>query len=397
MEKKVIFFIKPWYNDFLIEMEERMKRSYYLYSTWYFLMYFALGSFFPLFSQLLSSFKLEGSTLGIIFSIGSFATIISQPFWGFVNDKMKKPKKLISFLLISSSIAIFCFFFTKGAFVVSLVYLIFMFFNSGTGSISDSSVLSSGIPFGKVRLWGSIGYAIGVQFAGLVSEKLGIKSILIIYIVFMILTVLIMKTINFNKAEVKKIQLSDIKELVHNKKYLLAALGCFLVGGSVTGNNNYFGLLYKELGGSIAGIGLAFLLFAGSEAPFMMFFQKVSRKINLVHGLIFVSGISAIRWILYSYTSNPNVLLWSFLLQGISVGGYLVFTTLYIAEVTEEKVRTTALSLFGALSMGLGGMVLQYFSGKIMAGFGISKVYVFFAIANIIAVGIFMRLNSKKI
>ena len=106
-----------------------MKKSYYMYSSWYFLMYFALGGFFPLFSQLLTSFKLEGSILGIIFSVGSFATIISQPFWGFVNDKLKKPKQVVSFLLISSSIMIFCFFFTRGASVVGLVYLIFMFFN----------------------------------------------------------------------------------------------------------------------------------------------------------------------------------------------------------------------------------------------------------------------------
>ena len=42
-----------------------MKKSYYMYSSWYFLMYFALGGFFPLFSQLLTSFKLEGSILGI--------------------------------------------------------------------------------------------------------------------------------------------------------------------------------------------------------------------------------------------------------------------------------------------------------------------------------------------
>lgn len=374
-----------------------MKKNYYLYSAWYFLMFFALGSFFPLFSQLLSSFKLQGSTMGIIFSIGSFATITSQPFWGFINDKLKKPKKLITFLLLSSAVAIFCFFFTKGTYIIAAVYLVFMFFNSGIGSISDSSVLASGIPFGKIRLWGSIGYAVGVQVAGLISEKAGIKSILLIYIIFMIFTVLVMNSIKFNRVEVNKINFHDLKALFHNKKYILAALGCFLVGGSVTGNNNYFGLLYKELGGSIAGIGLAFLLFAGSEAPFMVLFQKISKKIQLTHGLIFVSIISVIRWFIYSNTVNPKVLLWTFFLQGLSVGGYLVITTLYVAEITEEKVRTTALSLFGALSMGLGGMILQVISGKIMASFGISKVYLFFTIANILAVLLFVKLSGEKV
>jgi len=128
----------------------------------------------------------------------------------------------------------------------------------------------------------------------------------------------------------------------------------------------------------------------------MIIFQKISKKLNLVHGLVFVSIVSAIRWIIYGFTTNPQVLLWTFVFQGISVGGYLVFTTLYIAEITEEKVRTTALSLFGALSMGLGGMVIQGLSGKIMGEFGISKVYLFFFMANALAVVVYMRLLKKN-
>ncbi len=372
-----------------------MKKSYYMYSSWYFLMYFALGGFFPLFSQLLTSFKLEGSILGIIFSVGSFATIISQPFWGFVNDKLKKPKQVVSFLLISSSIMIFCFFFTRGASVVGLVYLIFMFFNSGISSVTDSAVLASGIPFGKIRLWGSIGYAVGVQISGLISQRLGINSILGVYIIFMIFAMLIMEKIRFKETDTHKIRVQDFKDLFSNKKYILLSLGCFLVGGSIIGNNNYFGLLYTKLGGSIAGIGLAFLLFAGSEAPFMAIYQKISGRINLIYGLIIVSVFSALRWFIYSLHVSPKILLLTFVLQGISVGGYLVLTTLYVAKITDEKVRTTALSLFGALSMGLGGMVLQFVAGKIMSIFGISHVYTFFFGMNIFAIYIFTRLLNK--
>lgn len=373
-----------------------MKKVYYLFVVWYFLMYFALGSFFPLFSQLLSSYGLKGSAMGVIFSIGSFATIFSSPFWGFVNDKLKNPKKLISFLLLSSSITILAFFFSKSVFAIGLVYLLFMFFNSGIGSISDSSVLSGEIPFGKIRLWGSIGFAVGVQISGLISEKLGIKSIISIYIIFMVLTVLTIKKIEFKNISTHTIKLRDFKELLRNKKYMVAALACFLLGSTITGNNNYFGLLYKNLGGSVAGIGLAFLLFAGSEAPFMAIFQKFSKKINLVHGFMAVGAVSAFRWFIYSISSNPKILLWSFVLQGISVGGYLVFVTLYVAQITDIKHRTTALSLFGALSMGLGGMVTQYIAGKVMGAFGISHVYTFFAVISILAIVVFKNLLSPK-
>ena len=113
-----------------------------------------------------------------------------------------------------------------------------MFFNSGISSIADSAVLASGIPFGKIRLWGSIGYAIGVQISGLISQKLGIKSILGVYIIFMILAMLIMETIRFKNSDVHKIKISDFNNLLKNKRYALLSLGCFLVGGSIIGNNN---------------------------------------------------------------------------------------------------------------------------------------------------------------
>ena len=140
---------------------------------------------------------------------------------------------------------------------------------------------------------------------------------------------------------------------------------------------------------------MAFLLFAGSEAPFMAIYQKISGKINLIYGLIIISIFSALRWLIYSLNVNPKILLFTFFLQGISVGGYLVLTTLYVAKITEEKVRTTALSLFGALSMGLGGMALQFIAGKIMSNFGISHVYTFFFGMNIIAIYILTVLLKK--
>ena len=211
----------------------------------------------------------------------------------------------------------------------------------------------------------------------------------------MIFAMLIMEKIRFKETDTHKIRVQDFKDLFSNKKYILLSLGCFLVGGSIIGNNNYFGLLYTKLGGSIAGIGLAFLLFAGSEAPFMDIYQKISGRINLIYGLIIVSVFSALRWFIYSLHVSPKILLLTFVLQGISVGGYLVLTTLYVAKITDEKVRTTALSLFGALSMGLGGMVLQFVAGKIMSIFGISHVYTFFFGMNILAIYIFTRLLNK--
>jgi len=40
---------------------------------------------------------LTGIEIGWVLAIGPFATIISQPFWGYVSDKYKTVKKYLSF------------------------------------------------------------------------------------------------------------------------------------------------------------------------------------------------------------------------------------------------------------------------------------------------------------
>ncbi len=362
-----------------------MKKKYSIYASWYFFMFFALGTFLPLFSQYLKWREFSGKELGLAFSLGSLATIVMQPVWGYISDHFKKPKSVINLLIIASSISILGIALSPNVVTITAFYLVFMVFFSGLNPVCDSLVLASPFEFGKIRLWGAVGFAVGVQVAGLLAEKFGLNVIFPLIIVSYIITLGIVRLIEVEEVEEHPISKTDIITLLANKKFIIFLLGSFMIGGTITAHNNYFGILYRELGGSIAGIGLAFLLFAGSEAPIMVLSQNLAKKINLTLALFISSLIFNLRWFWYGTGPNPDFILFLFFLQGLSIGSYLVFVTLFISENTKSNLRTTAIAIYASFSVGVGGMVMQYISGLLLESKGIKFVYTFYFYCTIIA------------
>jgi len=373
-----------------------MKNKYLIYASWYFFMFFAIGAFLPLFSQFLNFRSFTGIELGLTFSLGSLATIIMQPIWGYISDKFKKPKKIILIITIASCLSALMISINTKIFLIMLFYIVFQGFFSGIGPLSDSILLGSSFEFGKIRLWGAIGFAIGVQLAGLLAEIFGLRIIFLILILSYLVTLLILEKVEVGKLEEHPIKKNDIFKLFKNIDFIIFLLASFMISGTITAHNNYFGILYRELGGTIAGIGLAFLLFAGSEAPIMMLSQNIAKKVNLSLALFISSLIYNIRWFWYGTGPSPNWILILFLLQGLSIGSYLVFSVLFIRENTNPKLRTTAIAIFTSFSTGVGGMCIQYISGIIKEKSNIMEVYTFYSYVTMVASILFLFLYLKN-
>src|SRR5699024_1140234 len=117
-------------------------------------------SFLPLYLK----FKgLNGTEIGWVLAIGPFASIISQPFWGYVSDKYKTVKTMLIISVIGMLIASVVFFQMNHLLAILVMGAIFYFFSSPVGALSDSLAQRRAndlqISFGSIRTWGSVGFA----------------------------------------------------------------------------------------------------------------------------------------------------------------------------------------------------------------------------------------------
>lgn len=374
-----------------------MRKMYRNYIGLFYFSFFALGALEPLLSQYLKSIKLSGTQIGIIVSLTSLISILIQPFWGSLCDKTQKNKKILLFLiLVTASISLFVPLF-KSYYIVIIVFIIFYFFLSGIIPIIETMAVNSSFGYGNIRQWGSIGFAIAVLIAGFIADKYGLFWIFIIFSISYLVTIPFIKPIEIKKFPKTGGQLKGIGSLFKNHKYVLFLISTFFISGAIAGHNTYFGILYEYLGGTITGIGVAFLLFAGSEAPFMKLTFIWIKKIGIESMLIFSAVISMIRFFWYSTNPSPTLVIAFFILQGLSIGTYLVSAAEFIRQNTKEELRGTAMSIYASISMGFGGMISKFTGGIILDHLGISTVYLFLAIFTIIGLIPITIIKTRKI
>src|SRR5690625_6639516 len=83
---------------------------------------------------------LTGTEIGWVLAIGPFASIFSQPFWGYMSDKFKTVKKILMLLVCGLLISSTLFFQVSGLLAILLMGVVFFFFTTSIGALSDSLV-----------------------------------------------------------------------------------------------------------------------------------------------------------------------------------------------------------------------------------------------------------------
>ncbi|WP_158095012.1 MFS transporter [Gottfriedia luciferensis] len=383
-------------------LQARQNSILLIFKSYYFCLFFAIGSLGPLLS---SYFKhvldLSTSQIGILMSLTPIIAIFSQPLWGMVSDITQNPKKM---LLISQimTIIIALFYSTITSFGMLLfVVILLSMTQSALIPLSDSIALNYvqkiGGNYGAIRLYGSIGFALAVLFSGRLAEMFGLTIIFFVFafciLIGLGISIFIPKSSTINKREPI---LKGIPILFSNKRFMLFLIFVFLVFGPISANNTYFGLYIQSLGGTLTGVGIAFLISAGSEAPFLQVSKKLIQRFGVYNILIATALVSALRW--YFYFTNPPlfILFLTCLTQGLSVGLFIPAALQFVREQAPDSLKATAVTIYSGLGLGVGEWFCTFIGGFLSEAYTIKSIYILFGSLSLVAVGIMQYLKKDS-
>lgn len=362
----------------------------------YFFMYCPLGTICPLIGQYLSSIGFSGTQVGVVTSLGTCAAVLGGLFWGKLYANIVNKKAMLAVMCVFA--AVFCMLSTTTTVfaVYAIIYSCMYFFQGPSHGIIDSIAVSNSNNFPILRGTGAIGYAVAAFVVGKYAEAKGLDSIFILYaITFVIAIAFIMREKNppLEKDESEKITMAM---LFQNKQFVKLLVCAFFMTGTSVANNTYFGYLFRDGGGTVAGIGLAFLLMAGGEAPMMALAPKLSKKIGTEKLILICAALMVGRFGFYAIGPSYKVLLATFFLQGITQGIILVEIVKYFDKIVEPKFSGIAISVYYALGNNFSVIVCSLIGGVILDLAGPQAVYWSFAIINAIAVALYIVLRMYK-
>ena len=148
----------------------------------YVLLYLFYNIGFALFSALISVYLIDNgflaSDVSLVISVASLAAMLTQPVIGGLTDRFgMRPVNLAMFAI--ACVAAITFVATPFFAIIAGSYALLNLLMNGANPVVERMATSSPYSYGKVRMWGTIGFAAGTQLSGIIYDNIAPEALYI--------------------------------------------------------------------------------------------------------------------------------------------------------------------------------------------------------------------------
>ena len=276
---------------------------------------------------------------------------------------------------------------------------LFAFFGAPTSSLVDSAVLTllgdRKERYGRIRLWGTIGYGVVAPFAGYLIGRLGLKWAFWGYAILMLGGFLIITQIPFRQSRSNSSFRGGMHVLFANRPWMLFLVMVFIAGIGMATINNYLFVYMQSLGASNTLMGFALTVSTISEIPAMFFSDRLLRRFGARGMLVIALTTIGLRLICYSLTTQAWVVLVIQLCHGLTFAAILTAGVHYADQVAPPGMKATTQGMFNGTLMGVGSAAGGFLGGILLGSFSPGGMYAFTGTLVLIGLILFLLVERK--
>lgn len=366
-------------------MQQDIRREFVKFSLaeGLFFAVFAIASYQTVFLQ---EMGLSSSRIGMIMSIGSVLGLITVPVWGMVSDFLHTAKGTFLVSVAGASI-LYCVMALSGnamrgnpLFFYILIPCI-MLFKQPSNSMLDSwcigELAPKGISYGKVRMWGSIGYSFVSMILGAAVGNV-IEVGKIFYFMLPMLLILIWVCTRGQKSENRyehKTKTAEVQKfrfgaLLKNQAFIVYLVYSFGLNIYLSVTLIFMPYILNASNCQAGQVGLVTGIRALLEICSMYLGSRLIKKIPIRYVMILPGLLFGLEHLLYRFSDNLAEILLIMVLSGLAGGFTYSLGPGYIYEIVPEEVSATAQSC-NAMMMTLVSIIGTAAGGYIISQWGI--------------------------
>ncbi|HSN65620.1 MAG TPA: MFS transporter [Fusibacter sp.] len=373
------------------------------FNLFYFVLFFTWSSVYTLITLYMNEIVgLSLSSIGLIMSVLPLISLFFQPVWGGLSDFSGKRKAVLQLLLLANAgIAGIITLFTNNIAVV-VIYFMYQLFLCGQGPLTDSMAIryvgeNPKSSFGFIRVWGSVGYAIGAIIVAGIANQLGLKWMFYMASIGYVASFLLTLGIKNNQVPIIKSHFKrDIKTLLKQKDYLFVLIYSFLMIGSFFGSDQYLGLYIRSNDMGLSTIGILTFISVCIEVPFIFNSKRLINTYGATRLLIFMNVVSIARMLLLGFSGTFFMFALAGVLRGVIVGIFVPIFIELICEITPHAVVTSAVAIYSAVSSGIANFVFTLVGGFIADQFGYEALFFSYALIMTLPLMLALKINKFK-
>lgn len=352
----------------------------------YFLIFAGLGIFLPFYSVYLEGLGLSGWEISLLSISIPLVKVIMPPLYGMVADFWTGRKILLRLFTVGSFVVWPLLFVAKEFWGLLAVFSLYALFRAPVIAFANAAALTylhqSRDSFGRIRLYGSIGFILAVMISGFWADEFGIAAILQPFGLFLFLTAVVSFTIDTGDEGLGfKASREDLRILLHDRLFLFLLAVIFLIRSAEGGYNIFYSLHVVKTGYLASTAGMLWGLGVVSEVIILFFAGPVIKHWSLWRWIVAMGILNTLRWLLLSWSAAMPVLIMGQLLHGFTFGLFYLLAIEALERHTAPQLKNTVQSIFDTVGFGLAGI-----AGTLVAGwFWESGASAMFGVAAVIA------------
>ena len=205
-----------------------------LASAIYFLFFGAGGALSPFLVLYYQNAGMTKQQIGILIAATTLTRMIASPTWSVLADAFRLHRFLLPTAIFGTIVPVGLLMISGQFWALLLLVVFYAFFSGPIVPLTDNGVLEmlgdDRAAYGKLRLWGAVGFGLSAWIGGLLAEQFGMSVIFVIYMALMFLCGLFGTQLPVPQTQSDEPFLKNLQRLATNRIWLAFLIVLFIVG-----------------------------------------------------------------------------------------------------------------------------------------------------------------------
>jgi len=335
-----------------------------------FFAYFAyVGLLSPYLSLWLDDRGLSIVEIALILSLPQWLRVVAPPFWGWLSDRTGRRVALLRFSAVAALVLTLGFPFAHGLMPIALLLLALSFVTAAQGPIGEVLALEQARGdvggYGRIRLWGSIGFVATVLIGGPALDRLGVSALPWLMACALVVLVCVSLCVPEPAAALARAARTSTGHTATDRLTIAVFFASvFLMIFAHAAMYSFWSIYLERLGYSRTAIGVIWSIGVLAEIALFAFQSRLFDRFSPLSLLGFSFAVCALRFAMVGLSDGALwVLVLTQLMHAVTFGLHHSASMAVLHRWFDPARHAQAQSAFIVCGYGLGGGIGGVFSG----------------------------------
>lgn len=360
------------------------------------LVYISFAFYTPFLSAYFSKAGINAVQIGIILTIGPILSIFVQPLWAILSDRTGRRKDVLSLVALGSALAMLTYYIGNTFLTFFLATFLVSTFTTALVPLSDAIIIRSAtkhrLDFSKIRLGGTVGYAIIVIIAGAIVKQnpqiqfaLGAVGFLVFFLVVRgkltdegkedkNATTGLPEDAKSSPTGKKRVKVLNLLSIFTSKQIIFVLAFALISQMGLSFHYSFLGVYLTNMNLSEGTIGLINSISAMSEIPVLFLINRLMRRMSSMKILLISCLLLSFRFLLITSGGLPIIFL-AQAMHGITYMTIYFSCATFISQNVKPEKQSQGQSILSITQGGIGSILGNIIGGELVDSIGLKASY----------------------